>query len=513
MCGESKEGVGARHAAGTLACRASEPIRCTHALIIVHHDGHRLLLTTSTDDNDPGDDDNDHPRPPMSSKHRHAPSASSPSSKLPKFLQSKQTRDRSKSINDSAQLASSSSSSSTPSGPAMGSEGSSSSSSKGPHRLVRNNSQRLAGVKEQQQSQPVPVPVPALPPSTGDDAELGNADFSIADDGMDEPPVIIEPVSPRPRTRSERPLSSSSDNHQSMNYYSSSHSSSRLTDLPTRLSGWFQHTFNTSSTDLSLPNLLTHPPQNSPKGKTSALLTAAKHGKGHLDKAMRYLLDSDATPDGCTDVIWLLGVQHPGYEPPPPLPNTPPSSSGRRSNDSRRSPSFRSSTSSSTSPESTTSHSLPPSSYSARLYQAQAQSQSPSSQSTIQQQQISAAGAAAIAPNNWPPVFYSDFTSRVWLTYRSHFQPIRDSTLTALESEQASMAGAGPVFVASSPPTKKWGWPGSGEKGWTSDTGWGCMLRTGQSLLANSLLHLHLGRGASSVHLQYLSSGGRSAFN
>lgn len=95
-------------------------------------------------------------------------------------------------------------------------------------------------------------------------------------------------------------------------------------------------------------------------------------------------------------------------------------------------------------------------------------------------------------------MFYSDFTSRVWLTYRSHFQPIRDSTLTALESEQANMAHAGPVIMASSPPTKKWGWPGSGEKGWTSDAGWGCMLRTGQSLLANALVHLHLGRGASS---------------
>ena len=78
-------------------------------------------------------------------------------------------------------------------------------------------------------------------------------------------------------------------------------------------------------TDLSLPSLLSQQHLSasvSPKGKGSALLTAARQGKGHLDKAMHYLLDSDTMPDKCPEPIWLLGVMHPGYEPlPPPAPD------------------------------------------------------------------------------------------------------------------------------------------------------------------------------------------------
>ncbi|KAN0133881.1 hypothetical protein V8E53_008313, partial [Lactarius tabidus] len=61
---------------------------------------------------------------------------------------------------------------------------------------------------------------------------------------------------------------------------------------------------------------------------------------------------------------------------------------------------------------------------------------------------------------HWPPEFYADFTSYVCITYSPHFYPIQDSSLTA----------------------------------WTSDAGWGCMLRMGQSLLVTALILRRLGR-------------------
>ncbi|KAH9980532.1 hypothetical protein BJV74DRAFT_101947 [Russula compacta] len=388
----------------------------------------------------------------MSSKSRHSSSASTPpsSSKLPKFLQSKQLRDRSRSMIDPSSGGSSSiASSSSQSSNALLEGSPSSSTTQSPKRSLMRKGSKLFGVKEA-----------STPPHDADASE----DFGAADDSADEPPIIVEPVSQRVRMRPERPLSSVSDNH--LSYYQSSHSTTRLSDIPTRLSGWFQHAFNSSSTDLTLPHLINSghlpPPSSSPKGKSSALLTAAKHGKGHLDKAMRYLLDSDSTPDKCTDPIWLLGVQHPGYEP-----STEPASpalSRRGSVESRRAASFRTSTSSTMTATPTGGNPL------------------------LLSQKHPAA--------HWPPDFYSDFTSRVWITYRSHFLPIRDSSLTVLEREQAEAATAAaagcPIPVSSSPPSKRW-WP-SGEKGWTSDAGWGCMLRTGQSLLATALIHLHLGR-------------------
>lgn len=432
---------------------------------------------------------------PVLSSHSTStgPSSNAPS-KLPKFLQ-KATRDRSRSIND----------------PAASTASIASSSSGDSSRPTKKKGPRLGGLRETFPSQST---TSLTPSHEGDDRNIA---------GVDEPPVIIEPVPaptpsnpfPRPRTRSERPISDIGHlpPHISTQYTNSNGPSSFSPSLPTRLSGWFNHTFSQSSTDLSLPSILANQQSTSPASPSKlrsnhALLTAARIG----NKAVRYLLDSDAQPDRCTDPIWIMGVQHPGYEPPPPTP--PPSAFNPTP--SNLGPKRRSSVS--VDAELTGSHLMSP-----RRDSSLSQSQPPSASPL----RIGLRGGDKDGKErdrdpaaHWPPIFYQDFTSRIWLTYRSQFSPIRDASLAALPPPssnpplppspsiaESGEGGEGEERLWEMSPAGsgggRWAWipiPGvGGEKSWTSDAGWGCMLRTGQSLLANALVGVHLGRGAFSL--------------
>ncbi|KAH9904604.1 hypothetical protein F4778DRAFT_780576 [Xylariomycetidae sp. FL2044] len=81
----------------------------------------------------------------------------------------------------------------------------------------------------------------------------------------------------------------------------------------------------------------------------------------------------------------------------------------------------------------------------------------------------------------WPPAFLDDFESRAWMTYRSEFHPIAKSQdPKALSALSFSMRLKSQL---------------SDQNGFSSDSGWGCMIRSGQSLLANAMAIQRLGRG------------------
>nr|Q4U3V5.1 RecName: Full=Probable cysteine protease ATG4; AltName: Full=Autophagy-related protein 4 [Cryphonectria parasitica]AAY51673.1 putative cysteine protease Atg4 [Cryphonectria parasitica] len=79
----------------------------------------------------------------------------------------------------------------------------------------------------------------------------------------------------------------------------------------------------------------------------------------------------------------------------------------------------------------------------------------------------------------WPIAFLDDFESRVWMTYRSEFEPISKSN-----DPRASAALSFAMRLRTL----------ADQGGFSSDTGWGCMIRSGQSLLANTLVICQLGR-------------------
>lgn len=84
--------------------------------------------------------------------------------------------------------------------------------------------------------------------------------------------------------------------------------------------------------------------------------------------------------------------------------------------------------------------------------------------------------------SGWPPAFLDDFESRIWMTYRNEFETIPRST----DPKAASALSFAMRLKTSF---------GDQTSGFSSDTGWGCMIRSGQSLLANAILVSRLGRG------------------
>lgn len=82
----------------------------------------------------------------------------------------------------------------------------------------------------------------------------------------------------------------------------------------------------------------------------------------------------------------------------------------------------------------------------------------------------------------WPPAFLDDFESRIWMTYRNAFDPIPRST-----DPKAATHLSFTMRLRTS--------LGDQNGGFSSDTGWGCMIRSGQSLLANAISVIRLGRG------------------
>jgi cysteine protease ATG4 len=80
---------------------------------------------------------------------------------------------------------------------------------------------------------------------------------------------------------------------------------------------------------------------------------------------------------------------------------------------------------------------------------------------------------------NWPQPFLDDLETRIWMTYRSGFSAIQKS-----QDRKSTSAMSFRVRMQN-----------LAQNGFTSDQGFGCMIRSGQCILANALLSLRLGRG------------------
>jgi hypothetical protein len=282
------------------------------------------------------------------------------------------------------------------------------------------------------------------------------------------------------------------------------------------------------------------------KGSTSSAVASSPSGgrlgvfDRVLDRAAQYFFDSDSRADECEDEIWVLGVCHPGFTPVVAIRE----SSGEEVEDeegeggaageggkAKKRKSLPSLGRKSRSPVKQRKGGPPPrppvpalpssvggvvdpfvvpstpstaSSFPSSVVEPSAGSlpftSSPSPSDVHPSHPPSFASLDSLPPtiHGWPSSFYHDFYSRIALTYRTGFPAIPCSP----SSSQAGHGGVGGVLSSLGASMGRGGRTGIsdvkevGGEGLSSDTGWGCMLRTGQSLLANALMVVHLGRGS-----------------
>nr|GAT54503.1 predicted protein [Mycena chlorophos] len=480
--------------------------------------------------------------PPTATSPPPAPMSPTGTSKLPRFLQSPTQRDRSKSLSmDPPRPPSSASTSSSSAGPrrtgrflGLGRD------------KDKERERERERIREAERADPSAAELLAMQDDGYDDTDMDMLQSPSSPTSFDiamssSPPSAY--ATARPRTRADRQFSAStppgsasshsnSSSHSHSSHYSATspntlhvvRSPSRLSaggdGLTTRLSGWFSHIAGSTS-DLSLTSTIgaaaslatstsrtissassSRKQQSSSSSRKEGSSGSGKGGGGGglLDKAVRYLLDGDANPDRSTAEIWLMGVRMDGWS---------------REDEERF----------------------------ART-QNRNHPQSPSSKHHNHQQQQAQAQAQlddlVPDPGPWPAAFHGAFYAQVWCTYRAGFpEPIRDlagvevlgaplvfpppsavapssAAVRAPPMHSPTQSDASASSYASSSPSssthghgsghstasstgggggkRKW-WPLSlgnmgSSKGWSSDAGWGCMLRTTQSLLATALMRV-----------------------
>jgi cysteine protease ATG4 len=177
---------------------------------------------------------------------------------------------------------------------------------------------------------------------------------------------------------------------------------------------------------------------------------------GKYKKIVQYFWDPEPANDAASrSPIWCLGQEYkvPERAPPSSLSPSPPPQDGKTT-----APDSQGSMQAATPPESTI-------------------SMASSFDSALAYEESRGGGD----DGRWPAAFLDDFEAKMWLTYRSNFPAIAKSQDPKAFASMSLAVRLRSQLIE--------------QGGFTSDTGWGCMIRSGQSLLANSLLILWMGRG------------------